>query len=103
MKKSKGPDMVQWGKFRHGELEQIDENYLLGVKTLKPMNRNSPELQENARKAVSQIESNLNKILEYLKIVNKDLNEGIVPDSKLGSGIMELAANIGAAAGKMWK
>lgn len=104
--KTKGPNMEKWREFRHGDNEKprfgLDENFL-GVKTTVPMNRNSPELQENARKIVAQIEHDMNKITELLQIVNNGLNEGKVPDSKIGNGIMELALNVGAFAGKMWK
>lgn len=102
--KNKGPNMTKWREFRHGdnEVKSLDENFL-GVKTMIPMNRNSPELQENARKIVAQIEHDLTKITELLQIVNKGLNEGKVPDSKVGNGIMELALNVGAFAARMWK
>lgn len=102
--KTKGPNMVKWREFRHGdnEVKSLDENFL-GVKTMIPMNRNSQELQENARKIIAQIEHDMKKITELLQIVNNGLNEGKVPDSKIGNGIMELALNVGAFAGRMWK
>lgn len=99
--KDKGPDMKKWNKFRHGDNE-LNEHFL-GVKTMKPINRNAPEIQENAKKSVVQIEKDLEKIFELLKFAKDGLNEGKVPDSTTGNAIMQLASRIGAVAGQMWK
>lgn len=117
--KNKGPNMAKWKDYRlellqrardaeeaENDLVKQKENlteHFLGVKTMKPINRNAPEIQENAQKAVNQIEEDLEKMSELLEIAKKGLNEGKVPESTLGNGIMQLAARVGAVAGQMWK
>lgn len=116
--KNKGPNLAKWKDYRlqlleqakiaeemeqsEEEMEQLTEQFI-GIHTMKPINRDAPNHREMAKKSVAQIESDMNEITELLKIVKQGLNEGKVPDSTTGNGIMQLAARIGAVAGQMWK
>lgn len=113
--RDKGPNMAKWKDYRlellkraqeseetDEEKEQLTEHFL-GIHTMKSINRNAQGIQEMARKSVAQIENDIKEISELLKIAKEGLNEGIVPDSKTGNGIMQLAARVGAIAGQMWK